>query len=740
MKITNQNLPVVAMVKEVKINVNHIAVVDVSGSMSYDLAHIRNQLKTKLYSLLDDGDTISIVYFSGRGQYGVALEGCEIRSLKDFSTIHQAIDKHIQPIGMTGFKEPLETVGSIISKLEKSRPESVFSLFFMTDGYDNQWSKKEILDVAEKLSSKLVHSVIVEYGWNCNRALLSEMAEVMGGSQMFSENFEQYDEIFQDAMQRKLKSVKKKEVILDEEAVMSYAISYDENGYSTYQVNQGKVLVPENVNRLIYLAEGKGFEKVDDVLVVLASLAPKMNPVVMFDLLGQLESVKIFKKFQNCFSKQDYSDFQALCLESLGQDIFKDGKSSNLVPKDDAFTVLDALEVLQLEDSNKFYPFSPDFGYKKKGPKQINKSAAELMDKTKEMAQQLQNCSNLTEMNNVLTEMQNIKEVKAEFKPFQDNPACAINRMEISESKPNVSIGVTIPGVVHLPVSAQEKGLPSQVNSVIHRNFSIINNGIVHTRSIPVSVGQETFDLLKSEGVFDVNETWEEGKVMIANLENLPVMNRNMVKTANAKQLFEEYFKLMELKATAKVLKSYYAKYEPLSSSKKLVEMFGEENAEYLKGLGLTDGGFSPAKKTLGYEDEVITRELKISIKGLSSLPSVKDAEAALDKAEGKLEKLTLSNYLMALTIKQYRDFVNGMGVMEESQRDEMCKKWLETLTKHIIKQTRAAQKRIAVKNFAVVVGQVWFEDLGSIENTSMDVKLASRDVACKVELIETTK
>ena len=59
---------------EVAKKTNHIFVVDVSGSMYYDLPKIRTQLKNKLSSLMKEGDTISIVWFSGRNDAGILKE------------------------------------------------------------------------------------------------------------------------------------------------------------------------------------------------------------------------------------------------------------------------------------------------------------------------------------------------------------------------------------------------------------------------------------------------------------------------------------------------------------------------------------------------------------------------------------------------------------------------------------------------------------------------------------------
>ena len=50
---------------EVAKKTNHIFVVDVSGSMYYDLPLIRTQLKNKLSNIMKEGDTISIVWTNG---------------------------------------------------------------------------------------------------------------------------------------------------------------------------------------------------------------------------------------------------------------------------------------------------------------------------------------------------------------------------------------------------------------------------------------------------------------------------------------------------------------------------------------------------------------------------------------------------------------------------------------------------------------------------------------------------
>ena len=52
--------------------VNHIIVIDVSGSMSYDLPEIRKNLKNKISSIVKITDSLSIIWFSGKNEIGRA--------------------------------------------------------------------------------------------------------------------------------------------------------------------------------------------------------------------------------------------------------------------------------------------------------------------------------------------------------------------------------------------------------------------------------------------------------------------------------------------------------------------------------------------------------------------------------------------------------------------------------------------------------------------------------------------
>ena len=46
---------------------HRVFVIDCSGSMTYDLPQLRQELKQRLPILTEEGDLVSLVWFSGRG-------------------------------------------------------------------------------------------------------------------------------------------------------------------------------------------------------------------------------------------------------------------------------------------------------------------------------------------------------------------------------------------------------------------------------------------------------------------------------------------------------------------------------------------------------------------------------------------------------------------------------------------------------------------------------------------------
>ena len=62
---------------------NHLLIVDRSGPMSGELERIATHIKAKLPTLVRDGDTLSIIVFSSRGDCRTVLAAVPVSTLAD---------------------------------------------------------------------------------------------------------------------------------------------------------------------------------------------------------------------------------------------------------------------------------------------------------------------------------------------------------------------------------------------------------------------------------------------------------------------------------------------------------------------------------------------------------------------------------------------------------------------------------------------------------------------------------
>lgn len=667
--------------------VHHLIAIDISGSMYSDLPQLRTHLKNRLATVVGEADTVSIIWFSGRGQCGTLVKAMKIRGMADLSALHKSIDRYLTATGLTGFKEPLQEASTLVAELRKAEPGHLVNFFFMTDGYENQNPEKDVLDLCTSLSKLVDSAAVVEYGWHCNRPLLAKMAEALGGKQIFSEDFTSYVDAFEGALGG---STKRVPVKLDQPAVGPVFAVVGTDLLNFVPDAAGVVQVPEGLSALSYQtsAPGEPFAKVTDkpgeAWAFTAQLAARGDANSVFEALGALGDVALINQFTNCFSKEDYSRFQEAALAAAA-DVSKryvDGYDPTAVPKADAYTVLHLLGELTSSEDNLFYPYHPAFAYERIG------AASEQ------------------------------KEPGVKFVPKDKAKGYPVSSVVWNETRPNVSIKVQIDGTVALPDDRPAK-LPAQIDTHIFRNYTIIRDGIVHSRTLPVSLGKDSFDKLQAQGLL-AGETWVAGQVYALTFPKLPVINRNMVSTVAAKDTFAAVVALNALKAETKVFNDWRKRIAPKTSDLYLM-LYGEDATEYLKGLGLTTfNGFSPLSTTVKSGDYYIAPELKIDVKGLSSLPKVEDVEKSI--AAGKA--LKLSEFLMAPAIKRIADFMASPIYKSAADGTAVLAAWLKSETEALVKKTREAQELLAGQKFAIVVGHAWFSDLTTMGEGSLDINV----------------
>lgn len=747
--------------KVVEIPTNHFAVIDCSGSMSWDLPKIREHLKRKLPKLLKEQDTITIIWFSGRGQFGTLLEAEPVATLKDLKEVERAIDRWLQPQGLTGFKEPLEEAEKVVARVAKKLPGSVSSLFFLSDGCDNQWPRAEVLKTMERAAGGFASTTVVEYGYYADRNLLSAMAEKAGGAHIFAEDFVRFDPALESAITKKQSGAPRVEVPISGDPVGGFVFALGDGEVITYAVEGGKATMPKDLAAFWYLsprAEGgidmplteqaKEYAKQPNVLpaavgagyAAVSLFAVRMKPKTVLPLLKALGDVNLIERFASCFGKQKYSEFQELAQKAAkAEGCFLKGYDPNKVPREDAFTVLDVLNLLAGDDNNRILLDHPDFKYSKIGRGRVDASDVLTADEQAEIQRlttKLASEKSATEVKKIQEEISAITDKKGPALKFEADPApdgYPISSLTFNEERPNVSFLVRKSGIVDISgrLTPELKGtLPEKFPTNIFRNYTAIKDGLVNIEKLPVRVTPATLQKLISEGAVPADTT---GTDIVLDLRALPVINQKMVKDVSAKTFFATQYALSVSQAEQKVYNAYAKELLPSKRSEGISEKYGEAAATWLKEQGITDGGFSP--KSVVAEpsgDFYLSKELKVSLKGLSKLPSLKEVKEQVAK-----NKINAGGALMVPTVKLVESFLASDIYAKAAEKEKVLDAWLAGQTKAAKTKTRGIIFDIAQTTFALIVGQVWFNEFASLDENTMTLDVDGAKVECKAEMRE---
>jgi len=651
---------------------NRILAIDCSGSMSSDLPKLRTMLKNKLPTMIQPLDTLTIIWFSGRGQCGILFEGTKLDTLQDIQRVNTAIDRFIQPIGMTGFKAPLELVQDITQRLSGD-----CSLSFLTDGGENVSTKKDVLEVCKALQDKLSSVTFVEYSFYADSKMILNMAEESGGSVVLAENFTNYQESLETSFKSSVSGKKIKLLKITAE----YVIGNLPDGFVIARPDAvGTVTLPANA--LSYsLFDGVGdIESVDDYGIInsnhaayaVSALILRGEADKALQLAGVIGDVVLYNQVENSFSKQDYARTVDLANKigsgSSGILFSTKPRQSNLVPDENSYNILTMLMDLAEGEGNYLDISHPDFEYNAVG------GARETAE--------------IGEEGNTF---------KPVFTDKSDSIKAEIKALKFNEDRPNINILVKREGTVTLPDN--KFGFGNTIESFIWRNYAIVKDGIVNVQKLPVVLSKATYDLFTQLEV--LNEEFKIGKTFVIDTKKWPIINRSMVKPTTAKNLFDLNFDLYVLQTKQKVLG---AKLEKPEVGQKFSALYGEDGAKFLKDYGITEGGFSP--KTVKGEsvDPYMSKVLEVKLSSLSGIPKVDDVEKAI--ASGK--KLTPSQKVMLDVIAA----ISGLLTINE-YADEL---------KKVKKEIKELVNQIVMIKFGIIVGKKWFTDI-TIDNPTMELE-----------------
>lgn len=751
-----------APAKPAEVPVNHVAVIDCSGSMSSDLPKIREQIKKRIPKLLGDKDTLSIIWFSGRGQFGALLEAEPVSTLADLQEVNKAVDRWLRPVGLTGFKEPMEEAAALVARVGKKN-KNPFALFFMSDGCDNQWSRQEILKATEKTAGGLASATFVEYGYYADRPLLTAMAEKAGGSLIFSEDFDRYVPLFESAIQRKVSGAPRVEISVPGDVVGGFAFSMRDGELLSFEVAGGKAHVPEDLPEVWFLApsavgkagssvlelsrsasRGPAGDEVDAVYAAVSLFSLRAQPKILYPLLKALGDVRLIEAYGGCFGKQKYTEFmEASKAAAFGEGRFSDGWDPDRVPREDAFTVLDLLRLLSSDDGNRVLLDHEKFSYNRISRARLDADenlTAEEQQKVQELSQRIASEKDVKKLKALNDELSAITASKRKALRFESSPSpdgYSISNLTFNEERPNVSVLVRKEGTVdlseRLPGSGFEGKIPEKFGTFVFRKYAIIRDGLINVDRLPVALTDATRKELEKEissGRAKAGLLGREDGVTVINLRGLPVVNRAMVKSVSAEELFRKEWELTKARAVQKVLNTVRKEKFP-TVSEGFKEQYGEEAANWLKEQGITDYSGFGAPKTVQAEatDFYMGKELKVSIKGYSSLPSLSDVRKRI--ASGKV---TSSAALMVPAIEELDKFLSSREHTAASDQDASLRAWIDSKFGEAQKSVRQLIFEMSQIRFGVIVGQVWFTEFSSIEEDSLTIRADGQELQCKAE------
>jgi hypothetical protein len=739
--------------KIVDVSAHHTFIIDCSGSMWGELSQIRRDLYNKISTILKPSDSVTIMWFSGRGQYGVLLEDYHVKSAISLNKVRDLIEQHLTPRGLTAFKEPIEEMGRTIERVQKRNPEMLHTMFFLTDGYDNQSSTSEILSAIETVKELLSSATIVEYGWYCNKQLLNQMATAVGGVHTFSENFDDYEPYVEKALTGG-QTAKRRYIKLDHMPHNGVVFNIVDGDIITYLPNddneifvsvEGEVdlyyLTSETPNGTDLGGENYISDSVlrgdtsDNIFAGLYGAAfaysRKSDYNTVSEILKYLGDAYLITEKANTFGTQKINELEAKFINAMNDESvrYTEGYNPDLEPAEDAFCVMDMLETLMSSDDNVWYPRHEAFNYKRTGGKAVA-AKSNMTDEQKEEIRLLTEAGDVAALAAKMREIEENTTETLKFNFDEEMPSSPFTSLTWNEKRANLSVLVNYKGYVNLP--ANDYNLPEKFDTQIFRNYTIIQDGIIHTYELPVSLTKETFDTLQANGLLE-GETWGDGKIMVLNFEKLPVINRQMVSSLSAEILFKKSHELAKLKAANYVFGQYKKRFFD-GASKGFLDLYGEEATAWLKEIGLTANGFSPKSKVEKMNEEIEVNTLEVKIKGLTSNPTKKDFDNAEKKILAEIDGLSGKEELASPAIREFLNFEKTLDGLSDDKKMSMIEEWIYAKSENFRKTKTALMNEISKAKFLTIVGKSWFQEFESREDNEMTLPFDGSDITCVVE------
>lgn len=619
-----------------------IQILDRSGSMTAHIEELVENVK-KTIDVMDDRDLLTVIWFSGPGQYRVLLKGA---SPKDEGLKGQ-LDKLKSTIGTTCFSEAVAEAKEVVEELSELCDNFVLSLF--TDGEPVvPWSTKEeeerTKSIVSGFSEKILSFNTIGYGGYYNINFLKELASLSKFGRhahstkineylpIFMHNFKAVENMSSDKIEikcdgREILCFSNRATKLDKDYLKVNIAAKGQNCF--YIISQGTEDFKFIVNDESYTSSNiKGELSPRQLQSLLYTLSfeeyYKGNSDRAVDILvSSLKDRYLSKTILNSFTaKERQKCTDTLCTAAhnrklklsgrtwaesrLKEGILQEGELSG-----DGPCFMQLLEMFE-NNKDKFIPVSRD-KYKRIGRKVVDNYNAFKVD--------------------------NSVKLTAEF-----------TDLVFSKEKLNISIRYELHGdVVINPRQARAVGFNDNVfKAKIYREQTIIKDGDINIDKFEALVSKSTLEYLNGlevKGLFSIleNNKYELTAYTLIELDisKIPVLNRGYVSRGDSLDyILDNVFEQRVAECRQKVLKYYLEKTDKAPIYKD--QYYTKEQVDLLKTYGLDSNGVYQ-----GIDNKVISegtdqyecKFFEFSLKGFSTLPKVEDVISKMKAVNKKLNK-----------------------------------------------------------------------------------------------------
>lgn len=689
-----------------RLPLNHVFCCDISGSMWSSLPKMREQLKNRLSSIVEDGDTITIIAFADAEDCVVLKDHVNCSNSRELNELHRAIDKYLVDQGCTDFLEPISRTINLIRKGER------YNFVFLSDGYHNCGSFDYVIDKLKKLATDISQSTIIEYGYCADSERLSEMAELLGGSKIPSSGFDEYVPIMENVFKGGAVSPRIKSFVCDSpkrliKPIVVYLNPVTSQVTSASIDDDGNVLLPTSVTKY-WTVSRKELGSVcsskptdlDGLYGVAYVLADKLEYDLVEDLLYYIGDTKFINQYQSSFGKQKLFKFQNDLASAIFDKSLRGTIDPNYKVSDDRYCVIDFFNELISTEGNLVRIASNDFNYNRIGAKSVDKIIL-----TDEEQKALSNAKSAAAAQEILD---NAK--KRMVKMTKIDKGYPLLDFVWNENRANLSGQFNIDVELELPEN--NFGLTT-IRSSIFRDYTIIKDGIVNVSVLPLILTKESYNAIaKHHGVsITVQKELDNGMIQcMVDISELPVINKKKIKSCRKSEMTKLALNLTDSKFCLKYLNSLVDKKETVAA---LTDGYTPEQADYLASLGITSKGYNPSTESVKDGDFYLAPTINSDFKGFSSVPKISEVMDAVSANKS----LKPSFKYMYGVIQRIDDFIAAN--LTTGTREKLIKQMIDDMTA----DKKMYARQLAQMKFAMLVSRKFFEGASNFDDNTDTVR-----------------